>query len=407
MSLRKIIQKNPLVKKSVKWLYVRLGSVLGNFTPNVQLSEGVALSRYFTDNDLFFGYYDLDPIHNNRLLAHEIKGDSVLLLSIDLETGDFQEVEKTTVWNFQQGARLGWIKNSKNQIYYNSVNSSSLETIRLDLENGERQAFDTPLQVANTGFNTILSVNISQINRHNPEYGYKNVTQAFFQQSESGTQECGIFQYDINTSKTHCLVPFEKILSHESCEGATASNSEINHVTFSTDESRIAFIHRWYLRGGKRLSRLLIYDIESKMITTALANGMVSHYCWQDADNIFVYGCDKNGQDCFMTYHMVSNSTTMHKALSGRGDGHPSLSPDNKWIVLDSYPGITRHLSLYLYNLVTGEVKMVGSFYSPPAFVNAQRCDLHPRWSANGQIVIDTTHSGKREICLIDVSSVI
>ena len=407
MSFRKLLLKNPIVKKGIKWFYIRLGSVIGNFIPKVKLSPGVSLSRYFTDNDLFFGYYDLNPIHNNRLLAHEIRSDLVHLLSIDLETGDFQNIAKTTAWNYQQGARLGWCRNNENQVYYNTLSSNSIQTNLVDLENKQRQVFATPLQVANDNFDSIISVNIAQINKYNPEYGYKIETRDEDQLSQNDSQGCGLFLYDMHTSMNHCLIPLEMILCHDSCEGATPTNSEINHVTYSPDESHLAFIHRWYLKGGKRKSRLLIYDIESKLMTTVLANGMVSHYCWQDKDNIFVYGCARNGQDCFMTYHILTHSTTTHTALSGRGDGHPSVSPDKEWIVLDTYPGISRHQHLYHYNVVTKEVKTVGSFYSPRKYSNAQRCDLHPRWSTDGQIVIDTTHTGKREICLIDVSSIL
>ncbi len=407
MPYRKLLQKYPTVKKGIKWLYIRLGGVLGSFSPKISLRPGVSLSRYFTENDLFYGYYDLNPIKNNRLLSHEIKGESIGIHSIDLETGDFLEIAKTTAWNYQQGARLGWCENDKNQIYFNTQNSNSFQTTLIDLDNNQEQVFDVPLQVANKRFDTIISINIAQINKYNPEYGYKTTSSHESQVSSANNQECGILLYDIHASRQHCLVSLEKILDHDSCEGATHSNSEINHVAYSPDESRLAFIHRWYLKGGKRLSRLLIYDIKADLITTVLANGMVSHYCWQNDDDIFVYGCAKNGQDCFMTFHVPTHSTTTHTALSGQGDGHPSVSPDKKWIVLDSYPGISRHQSLYIFNVITNDLKKIGSFYSPPKYSNAQRCDLHPRWSTDGQIVIDSTHTGKREICLIDVSSVL
>jgi len=407
MSIKKLLQKNPTIKKGIKWFYIKLGSILGYFSAKVNLSPGVSLSRYFTENDLFYGYYDLNPVHNNRLLAHEMKDDSVQLLTFDLETGEFEEIAKTTAWNFQQGARLGWRENARNQVYFNTFSSNSIQTNLVDLDNNQRQIFDVPLQVANKSFDTIISVNIAQINKYNPEYGYKIVTQEKDQVITPGSQDCGIIIYDMHTSRKQCLISFEMILSHGSCEGATPSNSEINHVTYSPDEMRLAFIHRWYLKGGKRVSRLLIYDIKTQLITTALANGMVSHYCWQDEISIFMYGCDQNGQDCFMTYHILKQSMTTHKALSGRGDGHPSISPDREWIVLDSYPGISRHQDLYLFNIVTNDVKVIGSFHSPAKYSNSQRCDLHPRWIAEDQIVIDTTHTGKREICLIDVSSVL
>lgn len=406
MSFKKLIQGQPRLKKTIKWLYTLLGGMLGKFGPRVELKAGVSLSRFFAESDLFFGYYDLNPISKNSLLAHRISGDEAHILSIDVVDGHIQEIGKTRAWNLQQGARVGWRGDVTNEVYFNTIESNSVKTCLVNMVDGEKQLLDTSLHVVNQKFDKIISVNISQINRYNPEYGYTALKQPMNKNDVRDDQDCGIQVYNKSSGQSECLIALDKILSYGDSEGANSTNSEINHITFSPDENHLAFIHRWYLKNGKRKSRLLIYDFRSQLISNALANGMVSHYCWQDDNKLFIYGAASDGRDCFLTYDLSSNATLIHSALSGYGDGHPSLSPDGERIVFDSYPGISRHQNLYIYHLTRSEVTKIGSFYSPPKFSNSQRCDLHPRWSSTDQIVIDTTHTGKREISIIDISDI-
>ena len=48
------------------------------------------------------------------------------------------------------------------------------------------------------------------------------------------------------------------------------------------------------------------------------------------------------------------------------------------------------------------------NFVSEPVFTGDVRCDLHPRWSADGrQVSIDSVAGGDRQIVLIDVSDIV
>ena len=50
----------------------------------------------------------------------------------------------------------------------------------------------------------------------------------------------------------------------------------------------------------------------------------------------------------------------------------------------------------------------LGSFYADPHLSKENRCDLHPRWSRDGRYVcIDSKHSGRRQMYLLDVSGII
>ena len=49
----------------------------------------------------------------------------------------------------------------------------------------------------------------------------------------------------------------------------------------------------------------------------------------------------------------------------------------------------------------------LGTYHADAQFVGDIRCDLHPRWSPDGQAVtFDSVHGGTRQIYVVDVSEI-
>ena len=89
-------------------------------------------------------------------------------------------------------------------------------------------------------------------------------------------------------------------------------------------------------------------------------------------------------------------------------DGHCTYSPDAQWIITDTYPDRDRMQNLMLYRPKDGKLVNLGRFYQEQPSDNEWRCDLHPRWSRDGRYVcIDSKHSGRRQMYLLDVSGII
>ena len=56
----------------------------------------------------------------------------------------------------------------------------------------------------------------------------------------------------------------------------------------------------------------------------------------------------------------------------------------------------------------TGTRLQPGGFHAPEAQRGESRCDLHPRSDPSGRLVtIDSAHAGGRQVCLLDVASVL
>lgn len=120
-------------------------------------------------------------------------------------------------------------------------------------------------------------------------------------------------------------------------------------------------------------------------------------------------------------------------------DGHPMFCPTNRdWLICDNYPNKSNGVrTLYLYNIVKNEKIVLGQFkrlFDKPNLNKSRRllegtdldifrvvgldnfafsrsglhCDLHPRWSPNGEkVAFDSIHEGTRQIYMINVKDLI
>ena len=87
--------------------------------------------------------------------------------------------------------------------------------------------------------------------------------------------------------------------------------------------------------------------------------------------------------------------------------GHLNFSPDGQWLVGDSYP-IDDFQYLNLTRVRDGKVVHLGTFFHGHEQMGDWRCDLHPRWSADGKFLsVDTIHYGNRKILILDMGNAI
>ena len=83
-----------------------------------------------------------------------------------------------------------------------------------------------------------------------------------------------------------------------------------------------------------------------------------------------------------------------------------TFSPDGNWMVTDTYPGKgLNEQKLYLMDMKTEAVLPMGRYVHHPVFrengKDAQ-CDLHPRWSPNGDMIgFNSVTTGERQAYII------
>jgi Tol biopolymer transport system component len=174
---------------------------------------------------------------------------------------------------------------------------------------------------------------------------------------------------------------------------------------YSPAGTKFVFMHRWISSQGK-FSRLYVANKDSSDLRLLLDDRMVSHYSWRDEEHLLTWARTKEAGDHYYLINVITGKWEIigEGVLDIYGDGHPSYSPDRRWILTDSYPDRARQQHLILYEVATGKLIEIGRFLAPLQFSGSYRCDLHPRWSPDGKMIsIDSSHEGKRMTYILDV----
>ena len=163
------------------------------------------------------------------------------------------------------------------------------------------------------------------------------------------------------------------------------------------------FIHRWIVDGVTD-RRLITCNIDGSDMYLLLDDGMVSHNNWKDDGTIISYCYSKFDGDA---YHVLYDKTQKRETI-GKGilsvDGHPSYSPDGKYIITDTYPDWKRKQALYLIRVSDERIIKIGSIYSNVKYMNETRCDLHPRWNYNSrEICFDGADGNYRQVYVLNL----
>jgi hypothetical protein len=239
------------------------------------------------------------------------------------------------------------------------------------------------------------------------EYGYATIAQNFA--PDQALERDGIWEVDLMSGRHRLMLSIAQL--KETCPRAEMQHSEhkVNHITYSPGGSRFAFLHRWLGPQGK-FSRLYVGGSDESEPRLVLDHRMISHYTWMDDATLLTWARAPEGGDRYYLVNLLTGERQVvgKDSLDVHGDGHPSFSPDRRWIVTDSYPDRARRRHLLLYEMTSGVVIQLGMFFAPWTFDGARRCDLHPRWSPDGTaICIDSAHTNTRMMYLIDVRAIV
>jgi Tol biopolymer transport system component len=154
---------------------------------------------------------------------------------------------------------------------------------------------------------------------------------------------------------------------------------KVNYIMINPSANRFMFIHSWILNGVK-YDRLLTADINGENLYVLLDDNIVSHCNWKNDNTIIAWA--NTHEDGLHYYLLTDKSQEKHifgdKVLNT--DGHPSYSPNGKYMITDTYPSFNRKQSLFLCNLETEKISKIAKVYANIGYKNENRCDLHPRW---------------------------
>ena len=393
----------------------------GQVRLNADTPEGfpeIAEVRQITEGPLhhFFGYYGMPPWDwsqrymvvmqsefSDRLVEAD---DTANIVLIDLESGEQRVIAETRAWNFQQGAMLHWLgEGPERQIIYNDREGDRVVSVILDVESGERRVLDRPIAAVAPGGRYAASISYSRLRITRPGYGYAGIADA--RNTHPHPDDDGLYLMDLETGESELIVSLKDAYDLEPVpEGADDNLLWFNHVLFSPDDQRIFFMARIHDTDDRRQTAGITVGTDGSELRTVLPYSWgASHYDWLDGERMVVTSRYQGERPWLHVY--FTDGGDDHRPIAPdeiRRDGHCHFSPDGRWMVTDTYPDNERMQHLIIVRMEDEEVTELGRFHQPEAFRSAWRCDLHPRWSRDGQsICIDSTHDGTRQVYILEL----
>lgn len=410
-SVSELLRRTPRVREIVKLGYQFCNVNLSRLRNdgNMTNTKSICINN---DRDLqyMFGYYDKSPWDQdgNRMLTLQIPfsnrqptGERAVVCVHDITTGDIHRVCETETWNLQQGCMLQWLgPDYSDLIIFNSLQDCKYVSLIYDLRTHQKTLLSRPVYSVSRDGTKALSLNFSRLHRLRPGYGYSILPDPT--EGIPHPTDDGIWVLDINNNKSKLIISLDDIVNYDWNSTMDGVEHKFNHLEINPSAKRFMFLHRWR-KKNIGYSRLFTADLDGRNLYCIADDQMVSHSCWKNDYEIVSWARKEGEGDRFFCFKdQTSDFEVVAKDVLDK-DGHPSFSPDGRFLLSDTYPDKYRMRSLIIWDIVAGQKYDVGRFYTPFKYNGDLRCDLHPRWSRDGKyICFDSVHEGNRQQYIIE-----
>ncbi len=412
------LNKYPAIKKVIKRVYQRSMYAI---SPKIK-SEG-NISRISPDDsnhEYFFGYYDKSPwdITDRYMLcmrANDTWSDvsprekaDILIIDTEKKENDPDRVRKiaeTNAWNVQQSCMLQWLgPDYSSRVLYNDYRNGKYCSVILTLETMEERVIEAPVYSVSADGKFALTLDFSRLYELRPGYGYYNVPEKTKDIALPDTT--AIWKVDLVTGKVTDVLKYTDFANFKARPEMKEEGSvhKVNHIMLSPNGKRFMVLYRWF-NGQRKYTRLVTCNVDGTDMYVLSDDDMVSHCYWKDDETILAF---ENKKKTGPGYYLMKDRSAeyIHCWPQFSNDGHPSYSPNGKYIVTDSYPDRARIATI---NLMDGDERQecstpIARVFAPFKYDNDTRCDLHPRWSRDGnKICFDSVFEGHRGLYVVEL----
>lgn len=349
----------------------------------------------------YFGYYDISPFNVNGkefvYLRLEGENQSAWVILSLLDGKKERVVAHTNAWNWQQGARLRWMPNNSRKICFNDYLDNKYLARIINIDDGQESRIDAPLYDVSPDGSWGLSIDFERLQVKRPGYGY--YCYPYFENEESLSEE-GIDLVNLIDNAKRRIITYKSIAELPGCETSDYRVNYINHLSFSPSGEKFLFF--WlYACKGPHIAHLIVYDLKKEQFTVLETAERVSHYVWENDDNI-ICTAFKGANECH--YYRYTVSTKGKELLCEnilKRDGHPSMYADNV-IITDTYPDKYGYQRIFMVDLKNSTRKELVSVYSDSRVEGEKRTDMHPRLNPDKTIIsFDANLSGRRSLFML------
>ena len=383
------------------------------FFPDVSSPEMITDS---SSEHLFASYYGINSFDRSEkyvtVLETDIRyklpdeNDSATLGLVDLKSKEFIPLTTTRAWNFQQGCMAHWLGTSPDSlIIFNDLREGKTVSVIMNVHTKkEIKTLPFPVSaVAPDGIHA-LSINFSRLRITRPDYGYGGDGQDS-RKDVPFPDDDGLFLINLESGESKLLVSYSQI--KELVPPLEEGRIEwFNHTLFSRDGSKIFWLSRQIDKDRRITSSFTVNSDGTGLQRCFPDNWGGSHYDWLNDDELMITAAYEGKQYAHVLFTVGKKN---YKRL-GNGlldyDGHGTFSPDQKWMVTDTYPSQElREQKIYLMDMKTEAVLPLGRYIQPQEFEGYWRCDIHCRWSPSGKMIgFNSTNTGSRQVYIFNLT---
>ena len=410
------LNKHPGIKKAIKRVYQRT-----MYTISPKMKSAGAIVRLSPDDpshEYFFGYYDKSPwdATDRYVLCMRAKNTwsdvspkekaDILLIDTSVPADAPERVRKiaeTSSWNVQQGCMAQWLgPDFSSRVIYNDCRDGGYVAVILTVATGEEKVIPAPVYTVAADGKTALTLDFSRLYNLRPGYGYYNVPEAT--KGIALPDAPAVRRVDLETGETVDVLSYRDFAEFEPRPEMQEAGAvhKVNHLMISPNGKRCMVLYRWFV-GPRKYTRLVTFNIDGSEMYLLSDDDMVSHCFWKDDDHILAFeNKNEGGQGYYLMKDKTREYVHLWKYLNG--DGHPSYSPDGRYVVTDSYPNRRRIASIRLLKDSEDCGSVVCKVFAPFKYDNDTRCDLHPRWDRGGKrVCFDSVFEGSRGLYEVNV----
>ena len=377
-------------------------------SPKIKLEGDITrISPDDPNHEYFFGYYDKSPEDETGRYVLCMRADDtwsnvapnkpaqIILIDTTFPPGDPNRdilIAETHTWNVQQGCMLQWLgPKYDREIIYNDYRDGRYVSVVLNVFTGAERVLNAPVYCVSLDGSFALTLDFSRLHRLRPGYGYSNLPERT--RNQKIPDSTAIWKIDIESNTITPVITYTAFSNFEPRIEMKDSEHKVNHIMLNPSGTRFMVLHRW-LNGSRKYTRLVTANVDGSEMYNLSDDDMVSHCYWKNDEEIIAFE-NKKGQGA--GYYLMKDKSREYRRLWPHigSDGHPSYSPDGKFVLTDTYPDRTRMATVK----VMGEnrVTVVAKVFAPFKYNDDTRCDLHPRWSRDGEkVYFDSVHEGHR-----------
>jgi hypothetical protein len=317
-------------------------------------------------------------------------------------------IAESNSWNWQQGCMLQWYADIDHTIIYNDFSEDKGNYVAKihNINTGKINNICKPIYNVSKSGKFALTLNFDRLALMRPDYGYFNSKLRWDDLPEESND--GIWHINLMENKSKLILSLEQLKNFRSNTTMRDARHKVNHIDIAPDGNRFMFLHRWVGPQGRYMRLLSANCIDGSNLYYLIGDQMVSHSCWWGNKDIISFCRLEDGRNQYVHFKDLQGFVEIIGENSFTSDGHPSVSPDGRWMLTDDYPDKSRFSNLYLYDLRDKKKHLLGTFLQPLKYNGEKRIDLHPKWDLRGQqIAFESGHTGKRQLYILNIESIV